>query len=333
MADIGIILCVDDDSTVLSALRTVLAKNFGQDLQVEFAESGEEALEIEAELRAQGRELGLVISDFMMPGLRGDELLVRLHERSPNTVKILLTGQSDVSGVKRAINDANLYRFLEKPFLNEDIVLTVRAAIRAYQQERDLIEQNEKLRQLNAELESLVAQRTQELVEKNHQLELLSITDKLTGLFNRRKLDAVLEEEFALSRRYAMRFAVIMVDIDHFKRVNDSHGHGAGDLVLAGVADILRACTRESDALGRLGGEEFVVLCRQSTRDGGIAAAENLRGAIAAHAFDGVDPITASFGVAACRDGDSVASLLERADAALYRAKHNGRNRVEVEND
>jgi diguanylate cyclase (GGDEF)-like protein len=311
----------------------VLAKNFGQDLQVEFAESGEEALEIEAELRAQGRELGLVISDFMMPGLRGDELLVRLHERSPNTVKILLTGQSDVSGVKRAINDANLYRFLEKPFLNEDIVLTVRAAIRAYQQERDLIEQNEKLRQLNAELESLVAQRTQELVEKNHQLELLSITDKLTGLFNRRKLDAVLEEEFALSRRYAMRFAVIMVDIDHFKRVNDSHGHGAGDLVLAGVADILRACTRESDALGRLGGEEFVVLCRQSTRDGGIAAAENLRGAIAAHAFDGVDPITASFGVAACRDGDSVASLLERADAALYRAKHNGRNRVEVEND
>jgi diguanylate cyclase (GGDEF)-like protein len=333
MADIGIILCVDDDSTVLSALRTVLAKNFGQDLQVEFAESGEEALEIEAELRAQGRELGLVISDFMMPGLRGDELLVRLHERSPNTVKILLTGQSDVSGVKRAINDANLYRFLEKPFLNEDIVLTVRAAIRAYQQERDLIEQNEKLRQLNAELESLVAQRTQELVEKNHQLELLSITDKLTGLFNRRKLDAVLEEEFALSRRYAMRFAVIMVDIDHFKRVNDSHGHGAGDLVLAGVADILRACTRESDALGRLGGEEFVVLCRQSTRDGGIAAAENLRGAIAAHAFDGVDPITASFGVAAYRDGDSVASLLERADAALYRAKHNGRNRVEVEND
>jgi diguanylate cyclase (GGDEF)-like protein len=333
MADIGIILCVDDDSTVLSALRTVLAKNFGQDLQVEFAESGEEALEIEAELRAQGRELGLVISDFMMPGLRGDELLVRLHERSPNTVKILLTGQSDVSGVKRAINDANLYRFLEKPFLNEDIVLTVRAAIRAYQQERDLIEQNEKLRQLNAELESLVVQRTQELVEKNHQLELLSITDKLTGLFNRRKLDAVLEEEFALSRRYAMRFAVIMVDIDHFKRVNDSHGHGAGDLVLAGVADILRACTRESDALGRLGGEEFVVLCRQSTRDGGIAAAENLRGAIAAHAFDGVDPITASFGVAACRDGDSVASLLERADAALYRAKHNGRNRVEVEND
>ncbi len=182
MGDCGIILCVDDDSTVLSALRTVMAANFGPGLQVEFAESGEEALEIDAELRAQGRELSLVISDFMMPGMRGDELLVHLHERSPNTIKILLTGQSDLSGVKRAINEANLYRFLEKPFLNEDIVLTVRAAIRAYEQERDLIRQNEKLRQMNAELESLVEARTQELVEKNQQLEVLSVTDPLTGL-------------------------------------------------------------------------------------------------------------------------------------------------------
>ncbi|MDI1251673.1 diguanylate cyclase [Thermomonas sp.] len=333
MGNCDIILCVDDDSTVLSALRTMMATNFGQHLQVEFAESGEEALEIDAELRAQGRELSLVISDFMMPGLRGDELLVRLHERSPNTVKILLTGQSDVSGVKRAINEANLYRFLEKPFLNEDIVLTVRAAIRAYQQERDLIKQNEKLRQMNADLESLVAARTQELVEKNQQLEILSVTDKLTGLFNRRKLDEEMEEELARSRRYAVDLAIIMVDIDHFKRVNDTYGHGAGDIVLAGVADILRSSTRDSDAVGRLGGEEFVVLCRHSTRDGGLAAAENLRAAIEGHAFAGVDPITASFGVASYRDGDTVASLLGRADAALYRAKNSGRNRVEIEID
>lgn len=333
MDECGIVLCVDDDSTVLSALRTLIAKNFGQDLEVEFAESGDEALEIEAELRAQGRELSLVISDFMMPGLRGDELLVRLHERSPSTVKILLTGQSDLSGVKRAINDANLYRFLEKPFLNEDIVLTARAAIRSYRQERDLIEQNEKLRRLNAELESQVAARTQELVEKNEQLKILSVTDKLTGLFNRRKLDEEMEEELALSRRYSQGSAVVIVDIDHFKRINDLHGHGTGDMVLAGIAEILRRCTRDSDALGRLGGEEFVVLCRHSTRDGGIAAAEHLRASIASHSFAGVGPVTASFGVAACRDGDTVASLLARADAALYRAKHNGRNRVEVEID
>ncbi len=333
MAECDIILCVDDDSTVLSALRTVIKTNLDPNLQVEFAESGEEALEIDAELRAQGRELSVVISDFMMPGLRGDELLARLHELSPNTITILLTGQSDLSGVKRAINDANLYRFLEKPFLNEDIVLTVRAAIRAYRQERDLIDQNEKLRRMNAELESLVAARTQELVEKNQQLEILSVTDKLTGLFNRRKLDEEMEEELSRSRRYAMQLAIIMIDIDHFKQVNDRHGHAAGDLVLAGVADILRGCTRDSDAIGRLGGEEFVVVCRHATLEGGMAAAENLRAAIAGHAFAGLDPITASFGVAASRDDDTVASLLGRADTALYRAKANGRNRVEVEID
>lgn len=331
MQETGIILCVDDDTTVLNALRSMFASHFGSELQVEFAESGEEALEIEAELRGQNREIGLVISDFMMPGLRGDELLVRLHERSPSTIKILLTGQSDLTGVKRAINEANLYRFLEKPFLNEDVVLTVRAAIRAYRQERDLIRQNEALRTMNAELESLVAARTRELVEKNHQLEVLSVTDKLTGLYNRRKLDEVLDEELARSRRYAVGFSIVILDIDHFKRINDSHGHVAGDAALVTLADILRDGTREVDALGRFGGEEFVIVCRHATRDAGQATAEKIRARVERHPFPTVGQVTASFGVAAYRNGDTLASLLGRADSALYRAKANGRNRVEVD--
>ncbi|RZA15983.1 MAG: diguanylate cyclase, partial [Lysobacteraceae bacterium] len=287
----AIILCVDDDSTVLAALRSMLSSHFGPEVQIEFAESGEEALEIEAELRAEGREIGLVISDFMMPGLRGDELLVRLHESSPNTVKILLTGQSDLTGVKRAINGANLYRFLEKPFVNEDIVLTVRAAIRAYWQEQDLIRQNEQLRSMNAELEKIVAERTRDLVEKNMELEVLSVTDKLTGLFNRRKLDQVLEEELIRSRRYGVQFSLIIVDLDYFKRVNDTHGHGAGDDVLVRLAQILRHTTRDADAIGRLGGEEFLVVCRHSTLDGALEDAGRIREAIEAHDFTGVGQV------------------------------------------
>lgn len=325
----GVILCVDDDSTVLSALRTLLSSNFGSELEVEYAESGEEALEIAEELRAQGRELGLVISDFMMPGLRGDELLVRLHALSPNTVKILLTGQSDLSGVKRAINEANLYRFLEKPFLNEDVVLTVRAAIRAYRQERDLIRQNEALKLMNAELENLVEARTQELLEKNRELEVLSVTDRLTGLFNRRKLDQVLEEELTRERRYGTGFSLVMMDIDHFKRVNDQHGHAAGDAVLAAMAGILQRRTRESDALGRLGGEEFVIVCRHSTLEGCLVTANKIREEIAGHDFPGVGQVTASFGATAYQPGDNAAQMLARADTALYRAKAAGRNRVE----
>jgi len=325
----GIILCVDDDSTVLNALRSVLSKHFGSEVEVEFAESGAEALEIVADLRSQGKELGLIISDFMMPGLRGDELLVRLHEESPNTVKILLTGQSDLSGVKRAINDANLYRFLEKPFINDDIILTIRGAIRSYFQERNLIRQNEELKRMNAELESTVQARTQELQEKNRELEVLSVTDRLTGLFNRRKLDQILEDELIRSRRYAINFSVIMIDIDHFKHVNDSHGHGVGDIVLEGLAHIMRECTREADSLARYGGEEFVMVCRHSGLAGTVANAEKLREAIAAHDFPGVGHVTASFGAATCHENDDAVSLLARADIALYQAKTAGRNRVE----
>jgi diguanylate cyclase (GGDEF)-like protein len=326
----GIILCVDDDSTVLNALRSVLSSHFGAGMEFEFAESGEEALEIDREIRAQGREIGLVISDFMMPGLRGDELLVRMHASSPNTIKILLTGQSDMSGVKRAINDANLYRFLEKPFLNEDIVLTVRAAIRAYRQERDLIRQNEQLRQMNAELEGLVHARTLELVEKNRELEILSVTDKLTGLANRRKLDQVLDEELIRARRYDVEFAVVVMDLDHFKQVNDRHGHVAGDRVLEAIARILRQCTRDSDVVARMGGEEFVVVCPHSGIQRGREVANRIRASVESHDFSGIGRLTASLGVAVFDKDDSIASLLTRADAAVYRAKAAGRNRVET---
>ena len=331
MENNSIILCVDDDSTVLNALRTLMTNHFGPELQVEFAESGDEALEIEAELRAQGVELSLVLSDFMMPGLRGDELLVQLHEKSPSTVKILLTGQSDMSGVKRAINEANLYRFLEKPFLNEDILLTVRAAIRAYWQDRDLVRQNEALRRINAELEDIVAARTEELVEKNRLLEVLAVTDKLTGLYNRRKLDEALEEELARARRYEFDLSIIMLDIDHFKQVNDNYGHGAGDAVLVAMADLLREHTRHADALGRLGGEEFLVVCPHTGAEECLALATALREAIAAYHFRGIGSVTSSLGVASLRPDDTAATLLARADAGLYRAKHAGRNRVEPE--
>lgn len=329
----SIILCVDDDPTVLNALRSMLSSHFGSELQLEFAESGDEALEIEAELRAGDGELSLVISDFMMPGLRGDELLVKLHERSPNTVKILLTGQSDASGVKRAINDANLYRFLEKPFINDDILLTVREAVRTYQQERSLIRQNEDLRRMNADLEDIVAERTMELVEKNRLLEVLSVTDKLTGLYNRRKLDELLNEQIILAGRYGTPMSIIMLDIDHFKRVNDTYGHGVGDEVLVGLAEVLRHNMRETDALGRLGGEEFIVVCRHNNATDCMAAATKLREAIASHLFPGVGKVTASLGVATCRPEDTPTTLLARADAALYRAKGAGRDRVEAEND
>ena len=147
----GIILCVDDDITVLNVLHDLLA-TLSDDYVIEIAESGQEALEVCAEMRSRGQEVSVVLSDFIMPNMRGDEFLIRMHEISPRTAKILLTGQSDLQGVKRAINEAKLYRFLEKPLNNADLLLTVKSALRAYHQEAELERRNRELEQSNATL-------------------------------------------------------------------------------------------------------------------------------------------------------------------------------------
>ncbi|WP_028450746.1 GGDEF domain-containing response regulator [Chitinibacter tainanensis] len=324
----SIILCVDDDPNMLQALRNLLFMQLGPDCFIELAESGAEALAICEELIAEGQEISVIVSDYIMPGLRGDELLVQIHQQSPNTVKILLTGQSDIDGVKRSINKANLYRFIEKPFVNEDLVLTIRAAEKAYQQERTLERQNAHLTKMNNELEILVAERTKELIEKNKQLEQLSQTDKLTGLFNRHKLDLQLAEEVLRCQRGGNAFSLIIADVDHFKNINDTYGHPAGDEVLVSVAKTLQAQSRAIDIVGRWGGEEFLILSPVTELAGALQAAEHYRSAIAASKHNHALNITASFGVASYQENDTVNSILARVDHLLYQAKNSGRNCV-----
>lgn len=325
-----VVLCVDNDSTMLSSMRTLLGKAMGPGVSLEFAESGLEALEVADELAAAGREIGVVISDYIMPNMHGDELLVRLHEKSPRTIKIMLTGQSDLDGIKRAINEAGLYRFLEKPFSNADLLLTVKSAVQAYRQGVELEQRKDELERINRNLETMVRQRTAELLDKNKQLELLSVSDRLTGLFNRLRLDQVLLEEHARSGRSGAAFSVILLDIDHFKSINDRHGHLVGDQVLIAMAKLLRQGLREIDLVGRWGGEEFLVICRETGLGGAAVLAEKLRALFALNAFPVVGIQTSSFGVAELHENESINSLLARADAALYRAKHKGRNQVEV---
>ncbi len=167
----NVILCVDDEPSVLGVLRGLL-KNLGSDLVVEVAESGQEALEICSELLEEEREVCLVISDYIMPNMRGDEFLAHLHKLSPDTTTILLTGQSDLDGIRRAINEANLYRFLEKPWDDADLILTVKSAMLTYSQARELEKRNKELEQTNASLreserllEGRVNERTAELSE------------------------------------------------------------------------------------------------------------------------------------------------------------------------
>ncbi|MDY7014293.1 MAG: histidine kinase dimerization/phospho-acceptor domain-containing protein, partial [Cyanobacteriota bacterium] len=161
----GTIVCVDDEKMVLTSLRDQLARQIARNYEVELAESAEEALEIIQELEESNIEVPLIITDQIMPGMKGDELLIELHKQRPKTLKILLTGQASAEQVGNAVNKANLYRYIAKPWEATDLILTVKEALLSYAQTKKLTEQNQELKQLNASLEEKVVERTAELVE------------------------------------------------------------------------------------------------------------------------------------------------------------------------
>jgi diguanylate cyclase (GGDEF)-like protein len=179
----------------------------------------------------------------------------------------------------------------------------------------------EDLQTLNATLQARVEERTKEL-------ERLATTDDLTGLANRRKLDEVLAQEMRRVERFSEKLSVILIDIDHFKSVNDTHGHHVGDLVLVVVATVIAQTVRAVDTAGRWGGEEFMVICPNTELADAMLLAERLRTLVAAADLPVIGSKTCSFGVAQLGDPETTEEMIARADAALYGAKQAGRNRV-----
>ncbi len=173
-----------------------------------------------------------------------------------------------------------------------------------------------------------------EKVQLIEQLNQLATTDPLTGISNRRNLFAQGERELERARRYQAPLAAVMLDIDHFKQINDAWGHAVGDQVLREVALVCTHSLRQTDIIGRYGGEEFAILLPQLTLTGACRAAERLRQAIANHTFtagDGALHVTVSLGVAGLSAAElTIHNLLDKADQALYHAKHHGRNRVSL---
>jgi len=161
-------------------------------------------------------------------------------------------------------------------------------------------------------------------------IESMSVTDRLTGIYNRHKLDEVLEHEMNRYNRYREAFCVLLIDVDHFKQVNDVYGHQAGDIVLQLLSKVLKENTRGSDFVGRWGGEEFLIIAPKTTVEEVSVLAEKLRSQVESKDFPDVGAITASFGVAEYVYGETIANFINRADDALYSAKRGGRNRVEI---
>lgn len=193
-----------------------------------------------------------------------------------------------------------------------------------------LLRHERELETLNASLEQQVRERTEALSIANQELERLATIDGLTGLNNRRRFDARLHESFQLMRRTERGFCLMLIDVDHFKAINDQHGHQSGDEVLRRLGHLLTQCTRVTDFVARYGGEEFVVLVPDvQDEDEGRLIAEKIRTTIAGAVFPAVGRVTASVGLSCTRKGDTEAGeVVARADQALYQAKAEGRNRV-----
>lgn len=175
----------------------------------------------------------------------------------------------------------------------------------------------------NSELQKIILKRTVEL-------EKLSQTDALTKIYNRRKLDEILIAKLARAERYNQLFSLVLIDIDHFKKVNDTYGHQVGDDVLKAISKLFFDSIRKTDMIGRWGGEEFLIVSLENNYENVLVFAEKLRAIIESHDFPVVGRITCSFGVSYYIKSDTLHNLINRADTALYQAKSAGRNCVKL---
>lgn len=258
----------------------------------------------------------LVVLDVVMDDLDGFAVCrwLKLHSSTRDIPVIMLTMRGEVEdrvhGLQIGADD-----YLPKPFSTRELEARIFAALRSRTTQTELTERNR-------QLESML-----------HHVESLAITDPLTGIFNRRRFSDVLRREVAVTRRYKNSLAMLMLDLDHFKAVNDRFGHDAGDDVLRSVANSLTSSLREVDLAARYGGEEFAVIMPQTTKVNAAIVAQRIARQIAqlAHTFDGEKVVlTASVGVADIADLQQATAenLVKAADIALYEAKRTGRNRI-----
>lgn len=316
------ILVVDDDPENLRAFTSFLNKEY----DVVTALDGAEALEIIDQ--SSPERFQLIISDQRMPRLTGVEFLERTRDIIPKAKRIILSGYTDAEAIIASVNRARIHEFLLKPVERNKLMLTVKRALEVYELEEANSNLVKDLTRLNAELEAKVIERTKELEAAMAKLEDMATTDQLTGAFNRRKFDEIIEREVEGVRRYNQPCSLIIFDLDHFKKVNDKFGHLAGDEVLKHLVVLLKANIRPTDCLIRWGGEEFLILVPHTDLEGARALAEKIRIKIQDNDFPVDRQITISAGVTQYLPEDRPDQFVSRGDRALYGAKAAGRNKV-----
>jgi diguanylate cyclase len=331
------LLVVDDEPYILTALAGFLHGEF----DVLTAESVEAAQKLFGE-----RAIDLILTDQKMPRMSGVQLLEWVRHHSPRTVRLMMTGYADLEEAVDAINKGQVFRYIFKPWKSEELLEVLHGAARSFILERDnkhlldeLRQLNERLRGVNADLERRVDERTralhdayQELEQKNKMLEKLALTDPLTSLPNRRAMDRLAERELRRRERYPGPLAILLIDVDHFKKINERYLLPGGDRVLTDLARTLSGSVRTIDSLGRIGGEEFMVIAPQTDMEGAGTLGERIRSAVERAEFaykNEAIHVRVSLGSAVVEPSHETDydALKHWASAALAEAKRTGRNR------
>jgi len=312
------ILIVDDLPQNIMALQAVI-EDMG--FEIITAQSGNDALRLSLK-----NDFALILMDVQMPGMNGFEVarLIRANPKTNHFPIIFVTaGMKDLLGQIKGY-ETGAVDYLMKPF--EPVIL--RSKVQVF---KELYQQRKVIEHFYNNLEQIVEKRTQELKEANETISRLAATDELTELSNRRAFNESLAAAVSATRRHHYPLSMIMVDLDHFKIINDTCGHSEGDKVLKEFANLLREMIRAEDTAARWGGEEFVVILPHTHSEAAAALAERIRIGFEKNSDDATPyALSASFGVVQLQDEENKDNLIRRADAALYRAKHYGRNQVVI---
>ncbi len=308
-------LVVDEDPTTMGAVRQKLPPGS----RVMGARKGQDAMRMALEFDPQ-----LIITDWDVPGIGGLALCKALRKtKAGQQIYILMLAHKYDEELLASALEAGANEYIMKPIMPRVLEARINVAMRVIRLQQEVVRDREQIRHQLADLAVL-----------NRMLEQAALTDPLTSLPNRRYALDRLDQEWSASLRHNSPLTCMHMDLDHFKNVNDTHGHDAGDRVLREISSVLRKALRTTDVLCRVGGEEFLVICRETSTEQALVCAERLRQRVEEHRIEVADTevaITISIGIAT-RDASTAdaEALMKRADMATYASKTAGRNRVTV---